>query len=92
MLTLILGKIAAFGVMTHVAAALPAKESLAAHQIILSLFFFISPFLEVISQTAQAFLPPFFTPSDSSKKSKKQKEEEDGVAEKEAGILWHSVF
>jgi Na+-driven multidrug efflux pump len=60
-LTLILGKLAAFGVLTHVAAALPGKASLAAHQIILTLFFFVSPFLEVISQTAQAFLPPFYT-------------------------------
>ena len=62
-LTLILGKIAAFGFMTHVAAALPGQPvTLAAHQIILSLFFFVSPFLEVISQTAQTFLPPFFAP------------------------------
>jgi Na+-driven multidrug efflux pump len=62
-LTLILGKIAAFGFMTHVAAALPGQPvTLAAHQIILSLFFFVSPFLEVISQTAQTFLPTFFAP------------------------------
>ena len=60
-LTLILGKLAAFGIMTHVAASLPGSATLAAHQIILSLFFFVSPFLEVISQTAQAFLPAFFT-------------------------------
>ena len=60
-LTLILGKLAAFGVMTHVAANLPGEATLAGHQIILSLFFFISPFMEVISQTAQAFLPPFIT-------------------------------
>ena len=63
-LTLIMGKIAAFGIMTHVAAAVPGEASLAAHQIVLSLFFFISPFLEVISQTAQAFLPQFFTEMD----------------------------
>lgn len=62
-LTLILGKIAAFGFMTHTAAALPGQPvTLAAHQIILSLFFFVSPFLEVISQTAQTFLPPYFAP------------------------------
>lgn len=59
-LTLILGKIACFGVMTHVAAALPGDQSLAAHQIILSLFFFVSPFLEVLSQTAQTFLPQYY--------------------------------
>ena len=59
-LTLILGKLAAFGVMTHVAAALPGEASLAAHQIILSLFFFVSPFLEVLSQTAQSFLPQYY--------------------------------
>ena len=58
-LTLILGKIAAFGMMTHVAASLPSETALASHQIILSLFFFVSPFLEVISQTAQTFLPQF---------------------------------
>lgn len=62
-LTLILGKIAAFGFMTHAAAALPGQPvTLAAHQIILSLFFFVSPFLEVISQTAQTFLPPYYAP------------------------------
>mmetsp|Transcript_46975 Transcript_46975/g.69562 ORF Transcript_46975/g.69562 Transcript_46975/m.69562 type:complete len:590 (-) Transcript_46975:171-1940(-) len=60
-LTLILGKLAAFGFMTHVAASLPDKSALAAHQITLSLFFFVSPFLEVISQTAQAFLPQYYT-------------------------------
>jgi len=59
-LTLILGKLAAFGVMTHVAAALPGEATLAGHQIILSLFLFISPFLEVISQTAQTFLPQYY--------------------------------
>ena len=64
-LTLILGKLAAFGVMTHVAAALPGKASLAAHQIILSLFFFVSPFLEVLSQTAQAFLPQYYVEKES---------------------------
>lgn len=62
-LTLILGKLAAFGVMTHVAAALPGEASLASHQIILSLFFFLSPFLEVISQTAQTFLPQYYVES-----------------------------
>jgi len=59
-LTLIFGKIAAFGVMAHVAAALPKEATLASHQNILSLFFFVSPFLEVISQTSQAFLPQFY--------------------------------
>jgi len=61
-LTLILGKISAFGIMTWVAAALPGGVvSLAAHQITLSLFFFMQPFLEVLSQTAQAFLPQYLT-------------------------------
>mmetsp|Transcript_4261 Transcript_4261/g.8154 ORF Transcript_4261/g.8154 Transcript_4261/m.8154 type:complete len:551 (-) Transcript_4261:15-1667(-) len=59
-LTLILGKIAAFGMMTHVAAALPGEAALASHQLVLSLFFFLSPFLEVISQTAQTFLPQYY--------------------------------
>jgi Na+-driven multidrug efflux pump len=62
-LTLILGKLAAFGFMTHSAAAVPGQPTaLACHQIILSLLFFCSPFLEVISQTAQTFLPPFLAP------------------------------
>ena len=61
--TLILGKLAAFGFMTHSAAAVPGQPTpLAAHQILLSLLFFCSPFLEVISQTAQTFLPPFLAP------------------------------
>ncbi|GAX22707.1 hypothetical protein FisN_4Hh181 [Fistulifera solaris] len=62
-LTLILGKLAAFGFMTNSAAALPGQPTpLAVHQIILSLLFFCSPFLEVISQTAQTFLPQFLAP------------------------------
>ena len=62
-LTLILGKIAAFGFMTNAAASVPGQPTaLAAHQILLSLFFFCSPFLEVISQTAQTFLPPYLAP------------------------------
>ena len=39
--------------MTHAAAALGA-ESLAAHQLALTLFFTLSPLLEVLSQTSQA--------------------------------------
>jgi len=59
-LTLILGKISAFGFMTNAAAGLPGQPAtLAAHQIALSFFFFASPFLEVISQTAQTYLPTF---------------------------------
>lgn len=62
-LTLILGKLAAFGFLTNSAAGVPGQPTpLATHQIILSLFFFVSPFLEVISQTAQTFLPPFIAP------------------------------
>ena len=59
-LTLILGKISAFGFMTNAAAGLPGQpQTLAAHQIALSLFFFASPFMEVISQTAQTYLPAY---------------------------------
>jgi hypothetical protein len=59
-LTLILGKISAFGFMTNSAAGLPGQPAtLAAHQIALSLFFFASPFLEVISQLVQSFLPTY---------------------------------
>jgi Na+-driven multidrug efflux pump len=60
-LTLILGKIAAYGFMTHAAASLGAVQ-LAAHQIALSIFFFLTPFLEVLSQTAQAFVPQYAAP------------------------------
>jgi len=49
--------------MTHSAAAAPGQPTpLASHQIILSLFFFVSPFMEVISQTAQTFVPPYLAP------------------------------
>ena len=47
--------------LTHTAACL-GELSLAAHQIGLTLFFFLTPFLEVISQTGQAFLPAFEPP------------------------------
>ena len=48
------------GFMTNAAAGLPGQPAtLAAHQIALSLFFFASPFMEVISQTAQTFLPSY---------------------------------
>jgi len=62
-LTLILGKLAAFGFMTNSAAGVAGQPtSLASHQIILSLYFFVSPFMEVISQTAQTFIPPYAAP------------------------------
>jgi Na+-driven multidrug efflux pump len=89
-LTLILGKLAAFGVMTHVAAALPGKASLASHQIILSLFFFLSPFLEVISQTAQAFLPQYYIGASDATDTTTNSKSEENVAtlyRKEAQIL-----
>lgn len=71
-LTLILGKLAAFGFMTHAAAAVPGQPTpLAAHQILLSLLFFSTPFFEVISQTAQTFLPPFLQRKKESDQSKK---------------------
>lgn len=73
-LTLILGKLAAFGFMTHSAAAVPGQPTpLASHQIILSLFFFASPFMEVISQTAQTFIPTYLAPiADYVEKQKKK--------------------
>lgn len=74
-LTLILGKLAAFGFMTHAAAAVPGQPTpLASHQIILSLLFFCSPFLEVISQTAQTFLPPFLAPANDHVDAKKARD------------------
>jgi Na+-driven multidrug efflux pump len=63
-LILILGKLAAFGFMTHAAAAVPGQPTpLASHQILMTLLFIVAPFLEVISQTAQTFLPPFLAPA-----------------------------
>lgn len=62
-LTLILGKLAAFGFMTNAAAGVPGQPTpLASHQIILSLLFFTTPFFEVLSQTAQTFLPAYMAP------------------------------
>lgn len=63
-LTLILGKLAAYGFMTNTAAGVPGQPiPLAAHQIILSLLFACAPFLEVLSQTAQTFLPQYLAPA-----------------------------
>ena len=74
-LTLIIGKLAAFGFMTHTAAHVPHQPtSLASHQIILSLLFFCCPFFEVISQTAQTFLPPFLAPVQSYVKRQRSKD------------------
>ena len=69
-LTLIVGKLAAFGFMTHSAAAVPGQPTpLACHQILLSLLFSCSPFFEVISQTAQTFLPAFEQSPDTKQES-----------------------
>mmetsp|Transcript_3094 Transcript_3094/g.8393 ORF Transcript_3094/g.8393 Transcript_3094/m.8393 type:complete len:581 (+) Transcript_3094:180-1922(+) len=79
-LTLILGKLAAFGFMTHIAAAVPGQPMpLASHQIILSLFFFVSPFMEVISQTAQTFVPPYLAPVDEYVSSSDEKTIQDTI-------------
>jgi len=79
-LTLILGKLAAFGFMTHSAAAVPGQPTpLASHQIILSLFFFVSPFMEVISQTAQTFVPPYLAPVNDYVASSDEKTMEDPI-------------
>mgnify|MGYP006143913185 CR=1 FL=1 len=60
-LTLILGKITCFGFMTFSAARM-GEVPLACHQLTLTTFFFLSPFLEVLSQTAQTFLPEYAKP------------------------------
>lgn len=74
-LTLIVGKLAAFGFLTNSAAGVPGQPTpLATHQIILSLFFFGSPFLEVISQTAQTFIPPFLAPMNDYVQAKKKQD------------------
>jgi len=60
---LLAGKLGVYGVLTQAAARVPGQPTpLAAHQLILSLFLFLCPFVEVINQTAQTFLPPFFAP------------------------------
>ncbi|KAG7351638.1 MATE efflux family protein [Nitzschia inconspicua] len=93
-LTLILGKLAAFGFMTHSAAAVPGQPTpLAAHQIILSLFFFVSPFMEVVSQTAQTFMPPFLAPAmdriaQKSKSDKKYQPSRDTIVQP----WWNAAF
>ena len=48
----------AFAFMTHVASCLSSAQ-LAAHQLVLSVFFLLAPFSEISSQTFQAFLPQF---------------------------------
>jgi len=88
-LTLILGKLAAFGFMTNAAAAVPGQPTpLASHQVILSLLFFCSPFLEVISQTAQTFLPPYFAPVKDYVTRKKQQDSNYDVATDERAQRW----
>ena len=73
--------------MTHSAAAAPGQPTpLAVHQVILSLLFFCSPFLEVISQTAQTFLPAFVAPvtdyvASSVAKNPEFKEEDDAAVQ-----------
>jgi Na+-driven multidrug efflux pump len=93
-LTLILGKLAAFGFMTHSAAAVPGQPiPLASHQIILSLFFFVSPFMEVLSQTAQTFMPPYLAPANDyiSKKMTSNKQY-DPSADKNVQLWLKSAF
>ena len=81
-LTLILGKLAAFGFMTNAAAGVPNQPtSLAVHQIILSLLFFCTPFFEVLSQTAQTFLPRFMAPLEDYLKGRKTDESDPIVTE-----------
>jgi len=61
--TLLAGKLGVFGFLTQAAARVPGQPTpLASHQLILSLFIFLCPFVEVINQTAQTYLPPFYAP------------------------------
>ena len=81
-LTLILGKLAAFGFMTNAAAGVPGQPTpLASHQIILSLLFFCTPFFEVLSQTAQTFLPAFMAPLEDFLKGHKLDDSDEHVIE-----------
>ena len=67
--------------VTHSAAAVQGQPTpLATHQIILSLFFFASPFMEVIIQMAQTFIPPYLAPV-SDHIEKRQKEDPNYDAE-----------
>jgi len=60
---LLAGKIGCFCFLTQAAARVPGQPTpLASHQLILSLLLFMCPFVEVISQTAQTYLPPFYAP------------------------------
>lgn len=62
-ITLLAGKLGVFGFLTQAAARVPGQPTpLASHQLILSLFIFLCPFVEVINQTAQTYLPPFYAP------------------------------
>jgi Na+-driven multidrug efflux pump len=55
----LLGKIACYSMMTHVATTRGAL-ALAAHQVMLGIFFCFCPFVDCMSQTAQSFLPSLF--------------------------------
>ena len=59
----------AFAFMTHVASCLSAAH-LAAHQLVLSVFFLLAPFSEISSQTFQAFLPQFTVDDNDAKDAK----------------------
>jgi len=75
--------------VTHSAAAVPGQPTpLASHQIILSLLFFCSPFLEVLSQTAQTFLPPFLAPVNDYVKAKQKRDANFNVNQDAVAAPW----
>jgi len=54
--TTLIGKLVLYLTLTHVAASF-GVTSLAAHQVMLSLFYSLTPFCDTIGNTAQTFLP-----------------------------------
>ena len=86
--TLLAGKLGVFGFLTQAAARVPGQPTpLASHQLILSLFVFMCPFVEVINQTAQTYLPPFYAPvkeytSKMKQRNAKYDETKDAVVQK----------
>ena len=55
-----IGRISGYIAMSHVAASTLGTFDMAAHQIILSIFCCITPFVDALSQVAQSFVPAVF--------------------------------
>jgi Na+-driven multidrug efflux pump len=55
-----IGRISGYIAMSHVAASTLGTYDMAGHQIILSIFCCITPFVDALSQVAQSFVPAVF--------------------------------